>query len=95
MQTYEPQPIDISGRELSPELSALMERLAENAHDVWAVQRIRQGWSFGPSRDDEARKHPCLLPYSQLPESEKDVDRAAVEHTLKAILTLGYRIEPD
>ena len=89
MQTYEPQPIDVSGRDLSPELSELMEKLAENAHDVWAVQRMRQGWRFGPSRDDQAREHPCLVPYAELPESERDVDRAAVEHTLKAILTLG------
>ena len=71
----------------------LTERLAENAHDLWAAQRIKDGWTWGPTRDDSAKKHPCLVPYAELPESEKEYDRQAAMGTVKAIITLGYRIE--
>jgi ryanodine receptor 2 len=91
---YTPHPIDISSVKLSPALLLLTERLAENAHDLWAAQRIKEGRTFGPQRDDQAKKHPCLVAYAELPESEKEYDRQAALGTLKAILALGYRIEP-
>jgi RyR domain len=89
---YQPQPIDTSNIQLPGSLDQLMEQLAENTHNVWAVQRMAQGWTYGPSRDDAGKKHPCLVPYHQLPESEKDYDRKTASETLKAILKLGYRI---
>jgi len=92
MNPYTPSPIDTTGVELPAELDNLMERLAENTHDVWAVQRLSQGWTLGPNRDDAAKKHPCLVPYEQLPELEKEYDRKASAETLKAIVKLGYRI---
>jgi ryanodine receptor 2 len=91
--SYTPRPIDISRVQLPQALSDLTERLAEHAHDVWAAQRLRDGWTFGPRRDDAAKTHPCLVPYDQLPDSEKQYDRNAVEGTLQAVLALGYRIE--
>ncbi len=91
--TYEPRPIDTSGVDLPEHLVALTERLAENTHDVWAAQRIAEGWTYGPSRDDAAKKHPDLIPYAGLPESEKEYDRKTAMETLKAIVALGYRIE--
>jgi hypothetical protein len=94
--TYHPAPLDTSTVELPVSLHKLLERLAENAHDVWAATRVAQGWSHGPARDDGNKKHPCLVPYAELPESEKDYDRNAAVETLKAILLLGYTIrEPQ
>lgn len=90
---YEPKPIDTAGIVLPKPLSDLTEQLATNAHDLWARQRLSDGWSYGPCRDDQAKKHPCLVPYEELPESEKEYDRRAAVGTLKAILALGYRIE--
>ena len=90
---YQPAPIDASAVVLPPGLQGLTERLAENAHDLWAKQRFKEGWSWGPKRDDAAKKHSCLVPYAQLPESEKEYDRQAALGTLRAILALGYRIE--
>jgi len=91
---YTPKPIETSGISLPEELSRLSERLAENAHDMWAAQRLGDGWSYGPQRNDEQKHHPCLVPYDQLPESEKEYDRLTALGTLKAILQLGYRIVP-
>jgi hypothetical protein len=90
--TYVPKPIETSDVELPVGLQALMEKLAENAHEVWAAQRVAQGWSHGLARDDAAKKHPCLVPYADLPESEKEYDRAAAREALKVILKLGCTI---
>jgi hypothetical protein len=91
---YVPKPIETSGVSLPAPLLALMEKLAENAHEVWAATRVEQGWTHGPKRDDENKRHPCLVPYQDLPESEKEYDRRVAGETLKTILTLGYRIMP-
>jgi len=91
--SYLPRPIDTSCIELPPEIDTLTERLAENTHEIWAALRFDQGWTFGPRRDDAHKKHPCLVPYDELPESEKEYDRNTAIQTLKAIVALGYRIE--
>jgi len=93
MKKYEPEPIPTGGVKLSPEILELTERLAKNAHDIWARQRLADGWNYGPHRDDAAKEHPCLVPYENLPESEKQYDRNAALETLKAVLALGYCIE--
>jgi hypothetical protein len=90
---YEPKPIDTSELKLGREILDLTERLAKNAHDIWARQRISEGWRLGSKRDDAKKEHPCLIPYEELPESEKQYDRNAALETLKAIIALGYRIE--
>jgi ryanodine receptor 2 len=92
--SYQPKPISTEGVNLPAALLPLTERLAENAHDLWAAQRIAQGWRFGPQRDDAQKLHPCLVPYPDLPDSEKEYDRVAALGSLRAILKLGYRILP-
>lgn len=90
--TYRPEPIDTSQVKLTSEVLELTEKLAENAHDVWALTRLGQGWRFGPQRDDAKKEHPCLIPYADLPESEKEYDRKTAMESLKAIIALGYRV---
>ena len=89
---YDPQPIDTSHVELPPDVRDLIERLAENTHDVWARQRLADGWSHGPERDDKLKHNPCLVPYAQLSESEKEYDRKTAAEALKLILALGYEL---
>ena len=90
---YTPQPIDTSSISLPNSLLEFLETLAKHNHDVWAKQRIEEGWSHGPFRDEREKKHPDLLPYEKLPESEKQYDRSSVSETIKIILALGFRIE--
>ena len=92
--SYTPKPIDVSHVTLSSELNELTERVAENVHELWAQQRMKDGWSWGPKRDDTAKQHPGLLPYSELSDSEKEYDRITTRGVLKLILALGYRVEP-
>lgn len=93
MTNYTPEPINTSGIVLPEELVALGEKIAKNTHDVWAAGRIKEGWVYGEVRDDEKKTNPCLVPYSQLPESEKEYDRNTSMETIKLIISLGYRIE--
>jgi hypothetical protein len=76
---------------LPRDLEALLERLAEHVHDLWALRRMSAGWKCG-ELSDEAKTHPCLIPYSALSEEYKELDRTTVRGTLSAIIALGYRI---
>lgn len=89
---YTPAPMDFDAIQVPPELLDLVEKLAEHTHDIWAEQRFSEGWKLGDVRDDARKTHPCLVPYDQLPESEKEYDRATVMANIKAMLSLGYRI---
>lgn len=89
---YIPQPIDTSDVKLPKELETLVEQMAKNVHEVWAQTRISQGWTYGAERNDALKHHPCLVPYEELPESEKEYDRNTSVETLKLILKLGFKI---
>lgn len=89
---YTPQPIDLADVQLPEELNELVEQIAENVHEVWAQNRMDQGWVYGEERNDELKHHPCLVPYSELPETEKVYDRDTAIGTLKLICKLGFKI---
>lgn len=89
---YKPKPIDTSHIELPKSLNKLIELLAENNHEIWAKQRMDDGWTHGQLRNDLEMKNPDLVPYDELFESEKDLDRKPVIETLKVIIALGYNI---
>ncbi len=92
---YKPNPIDTSKIELPEELIELTEKIAENVHDNWAISRIAAGWTYGETRNDEKKTTPCLVPYSELIDSEKEYDRVTAIQTLKMIVALGYKIEKE
>ena len=94
-KTYTPQPIDTTGVELPEDLEQLVEEMSKNVHDVWAETRIQQGWTYGEQRNDELKTHPCLVPYEELPDSEKEYDRNTSIGTLKLIMKLGFKIEKE
>jgi hypothetical protein len=89
---YHPSPLDTAAVRLPQEVVAVLERLARNAHEAWARERLADGWRWGPRRDELAKLHPSLVPYEDLPEEEKKYDRIAVGETLKALCALGFRI---
>lgn len=89
---YTPQPVDTVDVVLPPELAELAEQIAKNVHEVWSAGRMKDGWTYGPERNDEEMKHPCLVPYEELSEVEKEYDRHTSQETLKLIMKLGFRI---
>ena len=75
------------------DIYSLTELLAKNTHEVWARQRLSEGWRYGPKRDDILKEHPGLVPYEDLSDAEKEYDRNTALETLKLITALGYLLE--
>ncbi len=89
---YLPQPQNTDDIELGSDLMELVEALAKDVHEQWAAARMRDGWQYGPARNDQKKLHPCLIPYEELPESEKEYDRITAITTLKLIRKFGFDI---
>ena len=89
---YEPHPINVDTIPLDGDLEELQEAIAENAHDVWAEARIKDGWTYGKERNDTQKHNPDLVPYTSLSEGEKEYDRIMAFKTIKLVKKLGYDI---
>ena len=92
---YIPKPIDTSKVLIPKDLLDLADTLARNVHDNWALERIRQGWQYGPERNDEKKQHPGLKPFEELSGDEKIYDYNTAMETIKVILGLGYKVEKN
>ena len=90
--SYTPTPINTDDVKLDKTLEDLVEALAEDVHNQWALERMKSGWKYGPERNDQLKHHPCLVPYNELPESEKQYDRITAITTLKLIKKFGFDI---
>ena len=90
---YEPHPIDLNEIDLNIELEELIEVIAKNIHETWSFNRVKEGWTYGEKRDDLKKTTPCLVPYEELPEIEKEYDRNTARTTIVTILKNGYKIE--
>ena len=90
---YQPNPVNTSNITVPEELLELCEDLAKNVHDVWAQQRIEQGWKLGKERNDQLKLHPNLVPYEELSELDKEYDRKTAIETIKMIISLGYEVQ--
>ena len=95
MKKYIPNPVDTKSVDLPKSLKPLVEEMSKNVHEVWAQTRISQGWTYGEESNDAEKKHPCLVPYEELPEEEKEYDRNTSVETIKLILKLGFKITRD
>lgn len=95
MKQYKPKPIDTKDIILPTELNNLIEEMSKNVHEVWAETRISQGWTYGEERNDAEKKHPCLVPYEESSEEEKEYDRNTSLETLKLIIKLGFKITKE
>lgn len=89
---YDPRPLSVDDIDLDSDLLDLTEAIAEDVHEVWALGRKAEGWTYGEQRDDVAKKHPDLVPYARLTEGEKQYDRDVALHTIRLVKKLGYKI---
>jgi hypothetical protein len=60
------------------EYKAAVERMAELEHGRWNLERLRDGWRFGPVRDNAKKIHNCLVAWKDLPEEIREYDRNSV-----------------
>lgn len=95
MKKYIPNPVDTKSVDLPKGLEPLVEEMSKNVHEVWSAGRMKDGWTYGEERNDAEKKHPCLVPYEELSEEEKEYDRNTSIETIKLILKLGLKITRD
>lgn len=79
---------------LSEDLQNIVQRFSEHYHEQWAVRKAEQGWQYGERFCDELRAHPRLKPYNLLQEWEKERYKEPIRDLLKAVLAIGWRLEP-
>lgn len=91
-KNYVPNPIDTNDVVLPKEMEELTESLAKQVHETWSLARINAGWVYGEQRNDDKKTTPCLVPYGELSESEKEYDRITATQTLKFIIKQGFKI---
>ncbi|KAK1794494.1 hypothetical protein P4O66_011363, partial [Electrophorus voltai] len=89
---FTPTPVDTSQIVLPPHLERIREKLAENIHELWVMNKIELGWMYGAVRDDSKRQHPCLVEFSKLPEQERNYNLQMSLETLKTLLALGCHV---
>jgi RyR domain len=78
--------------EIGPYIEAHIERLGEAEHNGWVAHLEKAGWSYGTPRADDRKLHPLMIPYSKLPESEKEKDRRAVRNYQAQLEAAGLAI---
>ncbi|KAG5262307.1 hypothetical protein AALO_G00273740 [Alosa alosa] len=89
---FTPTPVDTSQIVLTPHLERIREKLAENIHELWVMNKVELGWTYGMIRDDNKRQHPCLVEFSKLPEQERSYNLQMSVETLKTLLALGCHV---
>lgn len=91
---YKPAPLDLSAIELTTKMEELVDRLAENTHNVWARERISQNWTYGLNEDTEKRRSPHLVQYKDVDEAIKIANRNTASETVRTLLVYGYVLDP-
>uniref|UniRef100_A0A8C5G2H2 B30.2/SPRY domain-containing protein n=1 Tax=Gouania willdenowi TaxID=441366 RepID=A0A8C5G2H2_GOUWI len=91
---YRPAPVDVNRVSLGSDHEQVVDILAENEHNVWAKDRIKQGWTYGAQQDVKAKSSPYLVPYSLLDERTRHMGREGVREAVCTLLAYGYNLEP-
>ncbi|XP_061097426.1 ryanodine receptor 3-like isoform X2 [Conger conger] len=91
---YKPAPLELCDVKLTPGQEVLVDKLAENAHNVWAKDRIKQGWTYGILQDLKSKRNPRLVPYALLDERTKKSNRDSLREAIRTLVGYGYNIEP-
>jgi len=45
------------------------------SHDSWMRAKLADGWQYGPTKDAEAKLHPCIMPFEDLPAHQQVKDK--------------------
>ena len=69
-----------------------VERMAELEHERWVEERLSEGWVYSTVRDDAARAHPDLVPWSELSDERRDINRRLVRERPAMLARVGVEI---
>lgn len=70
----------------------VLERLARAAHEVFCAGKLRDGWTYGPTRDNARKVHPLLKDYAELDEPQKEANRATVRGIPAKLSLVGLAV---
>ena len=87
-----PRPLPDPAGERFAFSAAELEQLSRDEHERWVEQRRRDGWTYGPQRDDARKLHDGLKPYDELDEPTRDKDRDAVAQIPSTLAAAGFAI---
>lgn len=79
---------------MTPKLEELVEQLAENTHNIWAKERIQQGWTYGLNEDMDLKRSPHLVAYTHVDEVIKKANWDTASETVRTLLVYGYLLDP-
>lgn len=82
-EPFVPEPVNVAGVQLPQFALEIQHKFAENLHELWAMRKIDLGWSYGPKRSEQSRRHHCLTSYEHLPEAEQTYNINLALDTLK------------
>jgi ppGpp synthetase/RelA/SpoT-type nucleotidyltranferase len=69
-----------------------VERMAELEHGRWNIERLRDGWRYGKTRDDSHKVHDCLVSWADLPDDIRRYDRDAVRAFPEILAKAGLEV---
>lgn len=90
----------VDGRELAARMERfeiegeLLEKLARAAHEAFCEGKRRDGWTFGPVRDNAKKIHPLLKDYAEIEETYKVANRATVRNIPRKLAAAGCAMAP-
>lgn len=70
-----------------------VEQIARDLHSRWVAERTAAGWRHGSQRDDERLVHPDLVPWGDLSEERREIDRHLARALPRALLDAGLALE--
>lgn len=95
-ERFDPQPVDASGMRLPSTLHAVAESLAKHLHEKWCVARLEAGWKWGRQSNEATKTSPELVPWAEVSEATRSINKVSAELKVQTILALGYLIHaPD
>jgi Predicted ATPase (AAA+ superfamily) len=65
---------------------------AQNEHERWCRERRKDGWTYGPVRDNEKKLHPCLVDWDQLSDVEKQKDMDVILKIPHLLREIGFEL---
>jgi hypothetical protein len=72
--------------------AAEVDQLSRWEHERWMRNRLDEGWTYGPVRDNTRKVHPDLVDYDQLTTAAKAKDEQFVRLIPGLLASAGYRI---
>jgi len=66
--------------------------LAQSEHVRWMQEKLANGWTYAPVRDNGLKHHNMLVPYEQLPEADRQKDIDAVRNIIPLLKSVGLRV---